>query len=51
MTIIYALIARKDIILAEHALSSGNYTAITQHILEQIPEEEQDTKLTYVYDR
>ncbi|KAI8053730.1 synaptobrevin domain-containing protein [Syncephalis plumigaleata] len=49
MSIIYALVARSATILAEHTSSNGNFTTVTQHILEKIPEE--DSKLTYVYDR
>ncbi|KAI9596110.1 synaptobrevin domain-containing protein [Syncephalis fuscata] len=49
MSIIYALVARSATILAEHTSSSGNFTTVTQHILEKIPDE--DSKLTYVYDR
>ncbi|RKP25363.1 synaptobrevin, partial [Syncephalis pseudoplumigaleata] len=49
MSIIYALVARSATILAEHTSSNGNFPTVTQHILEKIPEE--DSKLTYVYDR
>ncbi|KAI9204314.1 synaptobrevin-domain-containing protein [Polychytrium aggregatum] len=48
-SIIYGLVARGPVILAEHATSTGNFTTITQHILEKIPQG--DSKLTYVYDR
>ncbi|RKP08683.1 Longin-like domain-containing protein [Thamnocephalis sphaerospora] len=49
MSIIYGLVARGPTILAEHTASTGNFTTVTQHILEKIPAE--DSKLTYVYDR
>lgn len=49
MSIIYSLIARGNIILAEYTSSSGNFTTITQSILDRIPEK--DAKCTYVYDR
>eukprot|EP00158_Paraphelidium_tribonemae_P009391 Partr_v1_DN28853_c1_g2_i2_m33267 putative Vesicle-associated membrane protein len=49
MSLIYALIARKSTILAEHSLSTGNFAQITQVILDKIPAN-QPTKLTYVYD-
>ncbi|KAJ9082823.1 hypothetical protein DSO57_1000808 [Entomophthora muscae] len=41
--------ARGSTILAEHATSTGNFTTVTQNILEKIPPG--DSKLTYVYDR
>ncbi|KAJ3110369.1 Vesicle-associated membrane protein [Phlyctochytrium bullatum] len=44
-----SLVARGPVILAEHATTTGNFTTITQHILEKIPDE--DSKMTYVYDR
>ncbi|KAJ3414423.1 Vesicle-associated membrane protein [Chytridiales sp. JEL 0842] len=48
--IIYMCIAKPGaVILAEHATTTGNFTTITQHILEKIPEG--DSKMTYVYDR
>ncbi|KAH6567202.1 hypothetical protein BASA50_009612 [Batrachochytrium salamandrivorans] len=37
MPIIYALVARGTIILAEHAITTGNFTTITQHLLAKIP--------------
>ncbi|KAJ3089311.1 Vesicle-associated membrane protein [Quaeritorhiza haematococci] len=49
MPIIYGLVARGPVILAEHATKTGNFTTITQHILEKIPEG--DSKMSYVYDR
>ncbi|KAF9141948.1 Vesicle-associated membrane protein [Mortierella sp. GBA39] len=49
MSIIYALVARRSLILAEYTNSSGNFTTITEAILEKIPPN--NSKLTYVYDR
>ncbi|KAI9103311.1 synaptobrevin-domain-containing protein [Phlyctochytrium arcticum] len=49
MPIIYGLAARGAIILAEHATTTGNFTTVTQHILERLPEG--DSKMTFVYDR
>jgi len=49
MSIIYSLIARGPIILTEFTNSKGNFTQVTQVILEKIPPN--DSKLTYVYDR
>ncbi|TPX63015.1 hypothetical protein PhCBS80983_g00069 [Powellomyces hirtus] len=49
MPIIYALVARRAIILAEHASTTGNFQQVTQHILERLPEG--DSKMTFVYDR
>ncbi|KAJ1965273.1 hypothetical protein GGI12_000877 [Dipsacomyces acuminosporus] len=47
--IIYALVARGPVILAEHSNTTGNFQQVTQAILEKIPPN--DSKLTYVYDR
>ncbi|KAJ1935445.1 hypothetical protein FBU59_005384 [Linderina macrospora] len=47
--IIYALVARGPVILAEHSNTTGNFQQITQVILDKIPPN--DSKLTYVYDR
>ncbi|KAG0248233.1 Vesicle-associated membrane protein, partial [Actinomortierella ambigua] len=49
MSIIYALVARGSIILAEYTNSSGNFTTVTEAILGKIPPN--NSKLTYVYDR
>jgi len=49
MSLIYGLIARGPVILAEHTNSTGNFTQVTQAILEKIPPN--NSKLTYVYDR
>jgi vesicle-associated membrane protein 7 len=50
MSLIYAIVAKGGIILAEHANSSGNFTAITHAILEKI-NPQVESRLTYVYDR
>ncbi|KAJ2610442.1 hypothetical protein H4S08_003608 [Coemansia sp. RSA 1365] len=47
--IIYALVARGSVTLAEHSSTTGNFQQVTQAILEKIPPN--DSKLTYVYDR
>ncbi|KAF8980725.1 hypothetical protein BGZ46_003762, partial [Entomortierella lignicola] len=49
MSIIYALVARGSLILAEYTNTSGNFTTVTEAILEKIPPN--NSKLTYVYDR
>ncbi|KAI8981981.1 putative vesicle-associated membrane protein [Mycotypha africana] len=49
MSLIYGLIARGSVILAEHTNSTGNFTTVTLAILEKIPPN--NSKLTYVYDR
>ncbi|RKP12125.1 vesicle-associated membrane protein [Piptocephalis cylindrospora] len=49
MSLIYALVARGPLILAEHSTSTGNFASVTQSILEKIPS--RDSRLTYVYDR
>lgn len=61
MSIIYSLVARGTVILAEHTNSAGNFTSITQSILEKIqPPKTSGTstvaatspsRMTYVYDR
>ncbi|KAJ1560713.1 hypothetical protein HK096_007520, partial [Nowakowskiella sp. JEL0078] len=50
MPLIYGLVSRGTVILAEHATTTGNFTTITSHILDKIPEDH-DSKMTYVYDR
>ncbi|CAO3564257.1 unnamed protein product [Mortierella alpina] len=49
MSIIYALVARGSVILAEYTNSSGNFTTVTEAILAKIPPN--NSKLTYAYDR
>jgi len=50
MTILYALVSRQQIVLAENINNSatGNFPTVTRVLLEKIPE--QDGKMTYVYD-
>jgi len=50
MSILYALIARRQTVLVEHASASGNFTAIARVILDRIPATE-NLKKSYVYDR
>lgn len=49
MTIVYALVARKRTVLAEHTSSSGNFPTVTRVLLAKIPD--QDGKMSYVYDQ
>ncbi|KAF9355619.1 hypothetical protein BGX34_010344, partial [Mortierella sp. NVP85] len=49
MSIIYALIAKGNTILTEYSTTTGNFTTVTEQILEKIPPG--NSKLTYVYDR
>ena len=49
MTILYALVARKRAVLAEHTSSSGNFCTVTRVLLGKIPD--QDGKMSYVYDQ
>lgn len=49
MSLIYALVARGNTILAEFTGSSGNFTTVTQNVLDKIPDRNQ--MCTYVYDR
>ncbi|KAJ2503467.1 hypothetical protein GGH96_000257 [Coemansia sp. RSA 1972] len=47
--IIYALVARGPVVLAEHSTTPTNFQQVTHAILSKIPPN--DSKLTYVYDR
>ncbi|KAH8043662.1 SNAP receptor [Aureococcus anophagefferens] len=49
MTILYALVARGNTVLAEYTFTSGNFPTITRVLLGKIPE--QDGKMSYVYDQ
>ncbi|KJE97732.1 vesicle-associated membrane protein [Capsaspora owczarzaki ATCC 30864] len=49
MSIIYSLVSCGSTILAEYTDKTGNFTTITQTILDKIPP--QNAKMTYVYDR
>ena len=50
MSIVYALVARKRVVLAEHTSSSGNFPTVTRVLLAKIPDSE-DGKMSYVYDQ
>lgn len=50
MPLIYGLVARGSVVLCEHAITTGNFGAITQHILDKISPQ-QDSRMTYVYDK
>ena len=47
--IVYALVARETVILAEFAAGTGNFASITRKILEKIPST--DSRMSYVCDR
>eukprot|EP00605_Chrysophyceae_sp_TOSAG23-4_P002517 GSChrysophyteH1.ASY1.ANO1.2782.1 assembled CDS len=47
--IVYALVARKRVVLAEHTSSSGNFPTVTRVLLAKIPDG--DGKMSYVYDQ
>jgi len=49
MSIIYTIVARGSVVLAEFSNSTGNFTQITRRILDKIPQ--QDGKMSYVYDK
>jgi len=49
MSIIYTIVARGSVVLAEYSSSTGNFTQITRRILDKIPQ--QDGKMSYVYDK
>mmetsp|Transcript_1116 Transcript_1116/g.3337 ORF Transcript_1116/g.3337 Transcript_1116/m.3337 type:complete len:220 (+) Transcript_1116:116-775(+) len=49
MTILYALVARGNTVLAEYTFTSGNFPTITRVLLGKIPEA--DGKMSYVYDQ
>ena len=49
MTILYALVARQNVVLAEYTFTSGNFPTITRVLLGKIPPE--DGKMSYVYDQ
>jgi len=49
MPIIYSLVARGTVVLAEHTDSQGNFITVTQRILEKIPSE--DAMMSYIYDK
>ncbi len=49
MTIVYSLVARGKIVLAEYTATSGNFPTITRVLLGKIPD--QNGKMSYVYDQ
>lgn len=52
MPIIYSLVSRGAIVLAEHASSKGNFTTVARRILEKLPATAgQNQKMSYVYDK
>lgn len=48
--IVYALVARETVILAEFAAGTGNFASVTRKILEKIPGST-DSRMSYVCDR
>eukprot|EP00007_Cunea_sp_BSH-02190019_P004482 CAMPEP_0174239026 /NCGR_PEP_ID=MMETSP0417-20130205/13209_1 /TAXON_ID=242541 /ORGANISM="Mayorella sp, Strain BSH-02190019" /LENGTH=192 /DNA_ID=CAMNT_0015317925 /DNA_START=86 /DNA_END=661 /DNA_ORIENTATION=- len=49
MPILYALVARGDAVLAEHAVATGNFVTVSRVILSKIPADE-TRKMSYAYD-
>jgi len=50
MPIIYAVIARGTVVLAEFSTAKGNFDQVARRILEKIPTQT-DSKMSYVYER
>jgi len=50
MPIIYSIVARGKVVLAEVSTAKGNFDQVTRRILEKIPTTA-DSKMSYVYDR
>jgi len=50
MPIIYGIVARGTVVLAEFSNAKGNFDQVTKRILEKIPTEH-NSKMSYVYDR
>jgi vesicle-associated membrane protein 7 len=48
--IVYALVARETVILAEYATGTGNFASVTRKILEKIPGSS-DSRMSYVCDK
>ncbi len=48
MSLVYALVARGKVVLAEFTATSGNFPTVTRVLLSKIPH--QDGKMSYVYD-
>ncbi|CDJ60551.1 hypothetical protein, conserved [Eimeria maxima] len=49
MPLIYALIARGNVVLCEHADSEGNFPTVTRLLLCRLPTDKQ--RMSYIYDR
>jgi hypothetical protein len=49
MTILYALVARRNAVLAEYTSTQGNFPAVTRVLLGKIPTN--DSRMSYVYDK
>jgi vesicle-associated membrane protein 7 len=49
MPVLYALVSRGSVVLAEHAATSGNFVMVSRRILEKIPG--QNGKMSYEYDK
>jgi vesicle-associated membrane protein 7 len=47
--IVYALVARETVILAEYAAGTGNFASVTRKILEKISTT--DSRMSYVCDK
>jgi len=50
MPIIYSIVSRATVVLAEYTSAKGNFDQVTRRILEKIPTTH-DSKMSYVYDR
>lgn len=50
MPVIYSIVARGTVILAEFSTAKGNFAQVTRRILEKIPTSG-NSKMSYVYDR
>lgn len=50
MPIIYCVVARGTVVLAEYATAKGNFDQVARKILEKIPSQA-DSKMSYVYER
>jgi len=46
--IVYAVVARGTVVLAEYTYTSGNFPTITRVLLSKIPMD--DGRMTYIYD-
>jgi hypothetical protein len=50
MPIIYSLCGRGGVVLAEHAVTSGNFKALAAKIIDKL-QQQTNTRMTYVYDK